>query len=57
MQVYLVDEAGYLSDEFPAQKNRKRPGEYLLPPDAILTPPNKQEGYWPKWKKENKHWS
>ena len=57
MQVYLVDEAGYLSDEFPAQKNRKRPGEYLLPPDAILTPPNKQEGYWPKWNKENKTWS
>ena len=40
MQVYLVDEAGYLSDEFPAQKNRKRPGEYLLPPDAILVEPN-----------------
>lgn len=57
MQVYLVDEAGYLSDEFPAQKNRKRPGEYLLPPDAILVEPNKQDGYWPKWDKEKEAWS
>lgn len=52
----MVDEAGYLSDEFPAQKNRKRPGQYLLPPDAILTAPNKQDGYWPKWNKEKEAW-
>ena len=56
MQVYMVDEAGYLSDEFPAQKNRKRPGQYLLPPDAILTAPNKQDGYWPKWNNETEAW-
>ena len=56
MQVYMVDEAGYLSDEFSAQKNRKRPGQYLLPPDAILTTPNKQDGYWPKWNKEKEAW-
>ena len=57
MQVYLVDEAGYLSDQFPAQKNRKRPGEYLLPPDAILVAPEENEGCWPKWDKETEAWS
>lgn len=56
MQVYLVDEAGYLSDSFPAQKNRKRPGTYLLPPDAILTAPETKDGYWPKWNKEVETW-
>lgn len=57
MEIYLVDDAGYLSDHFPAQPNIKRPGEYLLPPDAILTAPEQKEGFWPKYDRVQNLWT
>lgn len=49
MHLYIIDESGYLSDSFPAQPNRVRPGEYLMPDGAITIAPEEKEGHWPHW--------
>lgn len=56
MQLYIIDEAGYLSDSFPAQENRVRPGTYLMPPNAITKAPLTPDGFWPRWDKETEEW-
>lgn len=49
MQIFTVGAEGFLEDSLTAQANPKRPGEYLLPPDAITVEPEQKDGYWPKW--------
>lgn len=49
MQIFTVGAEGFLEDSLTAQANPRRPGEYLLPPKAILVAPDRKDGYWPKW--------
>lgn len=49
MKIFTIGAEGFLEDSLTAQANPKRPGEFLLPPDAITIEPEVREGYWPKW--------
>ena len=49
MQIFTIGAEGFLEDSLTAQANPRRPGEHLLPPNAITVVPESRVGYWPKW--------